>query len=61
MLYDFFTDLMETGNLCQVWNIPVHIVVHFDIFDNDIFVSLQAAIEIVQVVYAGEFAGRGIE
>ena len=39
----------------------MHIVIDFYVLDYDVLVSLQSAVEIVQVRNAGEFACRSVE
>lgn len=41
--------------------VAVHIVIDFYVLDYDVLVSLQSAVEIVQVRNAGEFACRSVE
>ena len=61
VFHHFFTDLAESRDLGKVRNLEVHIVIDFYVLDYDVLVSLQSAVEIVQVRNAGEFACRSVE
>ena len=61
MAYDFLANLLETGIFCQVGDIAMHFAVHFYVFYNIFAIGFQAAIEIVQVLYAGNLACRSVE
>ena len=61
MAYDFLANLLETGILCQIGDIAMHFAVHFYVFYNIFAIGFQAAIEIVQVLYAGNLACRSVE
>ena len=61
VFHHFFADLAESRDLGKVGNVAMHIVIDFYVLDYDVLVSLQPAIEIVQVRNTGKFACRSVE
>ena len=61
MVYDFLANLLETGILCPIGGIGMNLGVQFYLFYNIFAIGFQAAIEIVQVLYAGNLACRSVE
>ena len=61
MMNRFLANLVETGILCQIRYVAVHLAIHLDVFHNITAVSLQTTIEVMQIVYAAYLPCRGIE
>ncbi len=60
-MYHLFAYLAEAGIFGQVRDIPVHLTIHLDVLDYVTAVGLQPAVEVMQVVYARNRAGGGVE
>ena len=61
VVYHLFTDFLESGILCQIRDITVHLTIDFNMF-NDLFaIGLQSAVKIVQILDARDFACSGVE
>ena len=61
MVHHLFADLVEAGILGQIRDVTVHLAVDFDVLHHVAAVGFEAAIEVVQVVNARDFACRGVE
>ena len=61
MVYHLFTDFLESGVLCQIRYITMHLTVHFDMFYDLFAIGFQSAVEVVQVFDAWYFAGSSIK
>ena len=53
--------LLKSRILCQIRHIAVHIAVYLDVLHHLVAIGFQAAVEVVQIVYAAHLAGGGIE
>ena len=60
-MYHLLANLAEAGVLGQVRNVSVHFAVHLDVLDHVLAVSLQPAVEVVQVLDARYRTSRSIE
>ena len=56
-----FAYLAEACVLGQVGDVAVHLAIHLDVLHHIAAISFQAAVEVVQVVYAAHLACRGVE
>lgn len=61
VVYYLLADLVKTGVLGQVGYVAVHLAVHLDILDHLATVSLEPAVEVVQVVHTANLAGGSVE
>ena len=61
MMDHLLANLVESGVLCEIRNVAVHLAIHLDVFHHVATIGLQAAIEVVQVLDAAHFAGGGIK
>ena len=58
---DLLTNLVEARVLGQVGDVAVHLAVDLDVLHHIATIILQSAVEVMEVVNAGNFAGRSVE
>ena len=61
MMHHLLANAVETGVLGQIGNVTVHLTVNLDVLHHFAAISLQAAVEIVQVMDARDLTRRGVE
>ena len=61
MVHHLLADAVETGVLCQIGDVAVHLSIHFDVLHHVLAIGLQAAVEVVQVLDAAYLACRGVK
>ena len=61
MVYHLLADLIESRILSQIGDKAVHLSIHLDILHHILAVSLQSAVEVVQVLDPAHLPCRGIE
>ena len=61
MLHDLLANLVEAGIFRQIGNEAVHFAEHLDVFHDISPISLQSAVEIVQVLDAADLPRRRVE
>lgn len=61
MVHDFLTDLGESGVFGQIGDIAVHLTVYLNVLHHVASVSLQSAVEVMEIVYTGDLTCRSVE
>ncbi len=61
MVNGLFANLVEAGVLGQIWYVAMHLAVHLDVLHYLLAVSLQSAVEVMQIMNAAHLAGRSVE
>ena len=61
MVHDFLPDLGESGVLGQIWDISVHLSIDLNILHYVAVVSLQSAVEVMEIVDSRDLARRSVE
>ncbi len=61
MVHHFLAYLVKTGLFGQIRYVAVHVAVDLYMFDNLVAVCLQAAVEVMEIMYAAHFTSRSVE
>ena len=61
MMYNLFSDTVETGIFSQVGNVAVHFAVHLNVFHYVPAIGFQSAVEVVQIMYSRNRTCSSIE
>ncbi len=57
----FFAYLGKACILGKIWDVTMHLTIYLDVLDYVAAISLQSAVEVMQIVYAAYLAGSSIE
>ena len=61
MMHNLFADAVEARVFRKIRDVSVHLSIHLDILYHILAISLQSAVEVVQVMYSADFPCRRVE